>query len=104
MTITSSNGEKHYNVKPVGSMWGVLALLTIGLIVAILFGAPINPWWILAPLGIPLVLIVGLPIYAFLALLALVVIALGLIVVALVPVLLVCLLFGLQEITDELEE
>ena len=89
--------EKHYKLKPISGMWGILTLLTIGLAVACLCGAPISGWWILAPLGIPIVALIGLPIYVLIALAVVVLLALALILVGLVPILLLAILFGVEE-------
>lgn len=93
--------KKKYQIKPRHSMWGILALLTIGLGIACLAGAPISPWWILAPIGIPLGLMIAVPLYFVLALVLLGLVVIALVVIGIVPCILLALVLGVKESIDD---
>lgn len=91
--------KRRYKFAPKPGMWGLLTLLTIGLGIACLAGAPISPWWILAPLGIPLGLMILTPLYAIFAIILVALIALILVIVGIIPCLLLALVLGIRETT-----
>lgn len=91
---------KKYKLKPRISMWGLLALLTIGLGIACLAGAPISPWWILAPIGIPIGLMVAVPLYIVLAIVLIGLIVLALIVIGIIPCILLAMVLEIKESID----
>lgn len=82
----------------------LIVITTIAIGIALACGAPISPWWLLAPItspfavglaGIALAIVAGLTIFAALVVGGLVVIALAL--VCLVPVLLLAVLYVIKE-------
>ena len=93
--------SKKYKFKPRLGMWGLLTLLTIGLGIAVLAGAPISPLWILAPLGIPIALMIAVPLYVVLAIVLLALIVIALVIIGIIPCALLAIVFGIKETFED---
>lgn len=79
----------------------LLAGLTITITIAVLCGAPISPWWILAPFGIPLACMLFVPLYIVLGVVLLALIFIALVVIGAIPCLVLALLIHIKEVLDE---
>lgn len=95
------NNDKHYTIKPIPSVWAFLSIATMVLTILKIAGAAIPLWLIFVPLGLPIALCVALPVYVVLAILAVILVVLGLIILAIPPVIVLALVFGINEKIDD---
>ena len=93
--------KKKYKFKPRLGIWGLLVILTIALGLAVVAGAPISPWWILAPIGIPLGLMITVPVYMLLSIVLVGLLTLALIIIGIIPCVLLALVLGVKEYVDD---